>query len=110
MKLKWIIFDGDGVLFDTEKLYVLAWKSFLPSYNINLASDDFEEGVGVEDTLFLQKISEKIKKVLNIYILTSKKLNILPENIIAFEDSETGIKSAKSTGIFCVGIFYYTVN
>lgn len=187
MKLKGIIFDGDGVLFDTENLHVLAWKSFLPFYNINLTSNDFKEGIGVEDNIFLKKLKEKgkipenlkieelvlrkneellkileredikisgkIKKILDflknkykiaiasnsekifvlkvveklnikeyfdeiitrndvekpkpypdIYLLTSKKLNILPENIIAFEDSETGIKSAKSSGIFCIGV------
>jgi HAD superfamily hydrolase (TIGR01509 family) len=187
MKLKGVIFDGDGVLFDTENLHVIAWKSFLPFYNINLTDEDFKEGVGVEDKFFLKKlkdkgkipenleieelikrksealqkildnadikISEEIKKILefskgkykiaiasnsekkfvlkvieklkifhffdiiltrddvlnpkpfpDIYKLVSEKLNILPENLIAFEDSETGILSAKSNGIFCIGV------
>ena len=187
MNLKGIIFDGDGVLFDTENLHVIAWKNFLPSYNINLTDDDFKEGVGVEDRIFLKKLKEKgripgnleieeiikrkseellkilnkvdikiskeIRKILkysknkykiaiasnsekkfvlkvveklkisdffdviltrddvlnpkpfpDIYKLASEKLDIPPENLIAFEDSETGIQSAKSTGIFCVGV------
>jgi beta-phosphoglucomutase len=187
MKLKGVIFDGDGVLFDTENLHVIVWKSFLPFYNINLTDEDFKEGVGVEDKFFLKKlkdkgkipesleieelikrksealqkildsadikISEEIKKILefskgkykiaiasnsekkfvlkvieklkishffdiiltrddvlnpkpfpDIYKLVSEKLNILPENLVAFEDSETGILSAKSNGIFCIGV------
>jgi len=187
MKLKGIIFDGDGVLFDTENLHVIAWKSFLPSYNINLTDEDFKKGIGVEDKIFLEnlkdvgkipknlkikelierksetlqkilnntdiKISEEIKEILkyskgkykiaiasnsekkfilkvveklrisqffdliltrddvinpkpfpDIYKLASEKLNIPPENLIAFEDSETGIKSAKLVGIFCVAL------
>jgi HAD superfamily hydrolase (TIGR01509 family) len=187
MKLKGIIFDGDGVLFDTENLHATAWKNFLPSYNINLTVEDFKDGIGVEDKFFLKKlkekgkipesieieelvkkkseklqkilditeikISEEIKKILkyskgkykiaiasnsekkfifrvvekleishffdliltrddvvnpkpfpDIYKLASKKINVNPENLIAFEDSETGIISAKSAGIFCVGI------
>ncbi|MCM8807190.1 MAG: HAD family phosphatase [Candidatus Omnitrophica bacterium] len=187
MKLKGIIFDGDGVLFDTEKLHVIAWKKVFLMYNINPDSINFEEGIGVEDYLFLKnlkekckipnnipieklvrlkneklleivkkdniEISEKIKEILkflkgkfklaiasnsekrfiikvieklkivkffdvittkndvknpkpfpDIYILTSKKLHISPENLIAFEDSETGIISAKKSGIFCAGV------
>jgi len=187
MKLKGIIFDGDGVLFDTENLHVIAWKSFLPFYKINLTDEDFKEGIGVDDRIFLKKlkekgkipenlkieelikkkskelqkildnadikISEKVKKILeyskgkfkiaiasnseknfvlkviekinishffdiiltrndvlnpkpfpDIYKLASEKLGIPPENLIAFEDSETGIISAKSSGIFCVAV------
>jgi HAD superfamily hydrolase (TIGR01509 family) len=187
MKLKGVIFDGDGVLFDTEKLHVIAWKKVFNSHNIELKEDDFTEGVGVEDKTFLKKLKEnrKIKKDLkieelvreknkellkivnkenakvfeeikeilkflknkykiavasnsekkfvlkvlkitgiydffdliitrddvknpkpfpDIYIEVSKKLKIPVENMIAFEDSETGILSAKSSGIFCIAI------
>ncbi len=187
MKLKGIIFDGDGVLFDTEKLHVMAWKKVLSSYGISLNFKDFEEGIGVEDSEFLKKmkrkgkisknlnieklVEEKSKELLNIldvenvkisikiknvlkilkrkykiaiasnserkfvlkvleklkiseyfdtiitrddvknpkpspeiYLLISKKLKIPPSNLIAFEDSNTGISAAKKGGIFCVGV------
>jgi len=187
MKLKGVIFDGDGVLFDTEKLHVIAWKKVFNSHNIELKEDDFTEGVGVEDKTFLKKLQknrkikkdlkieelvreknkellkivnkenakvfEEIKEILkflknkykiavasnsekkfvlkvlkitgiydffdliitrddvknpkpfpDIYIEVSKKLKIPVENMIAFEDSETGILSAKSSGIFCIAI------
>ncbi|MCM8767215.1 MAG: HAD family phosphatase [Candidatus Omnitrophica bacterium] len=187
MRLKGIIFDGDGVLFDTEKLHVIAWEKVFKDYNIKLNKDDFKEGIGVEDKTFLKKLTEKgkIEKALNleklvfeknmelikivekenikvsdkirevleflkkrykiaiasnsdkkfilkvlelsniynffdsivtrndvkrpkpfpdIYIEVIRNLKIPVENIIAFEDSETGILSAKSSGIFCIGI------
>ncbi|MCS7180626.1 MAG: HAD family hydrolase, partial [bacterium] len=40
----------------------------------------------------------------DIYNKVSKKLKIPISNLIAFEDSETGILSAKTSGIFCVGV------
>ncbi|MCS7181001.1 MAG: HAD hydrolase-like protein, partial [bacterium] len=68
MKLKGIVFDGDGVLFDTEKLHVLAWKKVFKHYNINLSKDDFEEGIGVDDKIFLKKLKDigKIRKDIDI--------------------------------------------
>ncbi|MCM8786119.1 MAG: HAD family phosphatase [Candidatus Omnitrophica bacterium] len=187
MRLKGIIFDGDGVLFDTERLHIIAWERVFKNYNIKLNKDDFAQGVGVEDRTFLKdlekkgkikkglnleklvfeknmelikiveeediKVSDKIREVLeflkkkykiaiasnsdkrfvlkvlelsnicnffnliitrndvkkpkpfpDIYTEVIKKLNLSAENLIAFEDSETGILSAKSSGIFCVGI------
>ncbi|HOK56586.1 MAG TPA: HAD family phosphatase [bacterium] len=187
MNLKGIVFDGDGVLFDTEKLHVIAWKTIFKFHNIELTEDDFAEGVGVEDRVFLKNlkkkgkikkifkieelvseknkqllkivnkknlgVSEETKKILkflknkykialasnsekkfvlkvlkisdiykffdlvitrndvkkpkpfpDIYTEVSRKLKIPAKNIIAFEDSETGIISAKSSGIFCVAL------
>ncbi|MGC8976303.1 MAG: beta-phosphoglucomutase, partial [Candidatus Ratteibacteria bacterium] len=71
MRLKGIIFDGDGVLFDTEKLHVLAWKRFLPF----LKEEDFAEGVGVEDNIFLKRLKEKgkIRKQSKIDELVERK-------------------------------------
>ncbi|MFN4227235.1 MAG: HAD family hydrolase [Candidatus Ratteibacteria bacterium] len=187
MKLEGIIFDGDGVLFDTEKLHVFAWERVFKSYNIKLNKDDFTEGVGVDDKTFLEnlkkkgkirkmikleklvvkknnelikiankqnlKVYDEIREVLkflksrykiaiasnsdkkfilkvvevtniydyfdlivtrndvkrpkpfaDIYFEVIKRLNIPPEKLIAFEDSETGILAAKSSGIFCIAI------
>lgn len=187
MKLEGIIFDGDGVLFDTEKLHVFAWKRVFKNYNIKLNKDDFTEGIGVDDKTFLEnlkkkgkinkmleleklvkeknnelikiadkqnlKVYDEIKEVLkflknryktaiasnsdkkfilkvveltniydyfdlivtrndvkrpkpfaDIYFEVIKRLNIPPEKLIAFEDSETGILAAKSSGIFCIAI------
>ncbi|MFH0889698.1 MAG: HAD family phosphatase [Candidatus Aenigmatarchaeota archaeon] len=37
------------------------------------------------------------------YLLASKKLGINPSDCIAIEDSSTGVKSAKSAGMKCIG-------
>ena len=39
-----------------------------------------------------------------IYLHTAKKLDIKPRNCIAIEDSNCGIRAAKSAGMFCIGI------
>lgn len=187
MEIKGIIFDGDGVLFDTEKLHVIAWKRVFAGYKISLSKRDFEKGIGVADNIFLKdlekegkvpegidkdemiekktdellkileekniKISKGIIKILNflkkdfkialasnsekrfvlkilensgisnffdaivtrndvkfpkpspeIYLTVCKKLDIKPENMIVFEDSETGIIAAKKAKILCIGV------
>jgi HAD superfamily hydrolase (TIGR01509 family) len=39
-----------------------------------------------------------------IYLYTAEKLSVNPEMCIAIEDSPAGIRSAKSAGMFCIGI------
>ena len=38
-----------------------------------------------------------------IYSLTARKLNLLPQNCLAIEDSAPGIEAAKRAGMICVG-------
>ncbi len=38
-----------------------------------------------------------------LYLVTSKKLGISPDDCIAIEDSSAGVESAKSAGIKCIG-------
>ncbi|MDF7638795.1 HAD family phosphatase [Lactobacillus sp. ESL0791] len=40
----------------------------------------------------------------DIYLLAAKKMNIAKENILAFEDSSSGVQAAKAAGIKCVMI------
>ncbi|MGC8977493.1 MAG: HAD family hydrolase [Candidatus Ratteibacteria bacterium] len=56
------------------------------------------------DWIFTRNDVKKPKPYPEIYKLALKKMEINPEEAIAFEDSETGINSAKSSGIFCVGV------
>ncbi|MGI8950586.1 MAG: HAD family hydrolase [Chitinophagaceae bacterium] len=39
-----------------------------------------------------------------IYLVTAKKLNVLPENCVVFEDSVAGIQSAKAAGMKVIAI------
>ena len=41
----------------------------------------------------------------DIYIYTSKKLGVLPEECVVFEDIIEGIKSAKSAGMKTVAVY-----
>jgi HAD superfamily hydrolase (TIGR01509 family) len=39
-----------------------------------------------------------------IYLLTAKRLGVQPGRVLAIEDSEKGIKSAKTAGMKCIGL------
>lgn len=39
-----------------------------------------------------------------IYSLTSQKLNVSPQNCIVFEDSPSGVKSAKKAEMYCIAL------
>jgi len=39
-----------------------------------------------------------------VYQLTSQRMNLPPDRLLAFEDAPCGIQSAKSAGIRCVGV------
>lgn len=38
------------------------------------------------------------------YLLTAKKLEVKPKNCLVIEDSKNGVESAKSAGMYCIGI------
>ena len=38
------------------------------------------------------------------YLVTARKLDVLPQHCIVFEDSTVGVKSAKAAGMFCVAV------
>lgn len=38
------------------------------------------------------------------YLLTARKLGVLPERIVVFEDSEVGVLAAKRAGMYCIAL------
>jgi HAD superfamily hydrolase (TIGR01509 family) len=79
MSIKGIIFDVDGVIFDSEKLHAEAWKRVLEKRNILLIDD--KSGVGRSDKEFLKELQSKgaIPKNLNIKEIQDEKLTVLIE-------------------------------
>jgi len=79
MPIKGIIFDADGVIFDSEKLHAESWKIVFKKRNIFLTDD--RSGVGRSDMEFLQELKDKgaIPKHLNISEIQKEKLTLLIE-------------------------------
>ena len=79
MPIKGIIFDVDGVIFDSEKLHAEAWKVVFEKRNIFLVDD--KSGVGRSDSEFLKELKEKgaVPKNLNIREVQDEKLTVLIE-------------------------------
>ncbi|MDD5455317.1 MAG: HAD family phosphatase [Candidatus Ratteibacteria bacterium] len=77
MSIKGVIFDVDGVIFDSEKLHAQAWKTVFEKRNILLVDD--RSGVGRSDKEFLSQLKEKgaIPKNLNIGEIQDEKLEVL---------------------------------
>lgn len=63
----------------------------------NLALDSFDLITSCEET-------SKHKPHPEPYLLTAEKLRLKPVNCLAIEDSENGIISARSAGMYCVGV------
>jgi len=51
-----VIFDVDGVIFDSERVHVDAWEQVFPPRGIRLWEKDYLAGVGVCDRIFLENL------------------------------------------------------
>lgn len=63
-------------------------------------------GIGKEefDVITTAEECNNVKPAPEIFLLTAKKLNVLPKDIIIVEDSPAGIKAAKTGGFLVVGV------
>lgn len=52
----------------------------------------------------ISRVNNKCKPDPAIYLFAAQKLGIDPKDCLAIEDSEHGIKAARSAGMFCIGI------
>jgi beta-phosphoglucomutase len=71
-----------------EALLKLQKGGLLPLFSLIISGSDVKRGKPFPDT----------------YLLTAKKLGLKPENCLAFEDTQYGVASAKSAGMFCFAI------
>lgn len=76
-------------------------------------SSTFEEAHAIIDLLKLHDYFEVVVTADDVfkgkpdpepYLLTAKKLGIQPQECLVIEDSENGVKSAKSAGMLCIAI------
>ena len=106
MVIKGIIFDFDGVLFDSEKLHREAWKRVFEKRNIFLIDD--RSGVGRSDKEFLEELKAKgtIPENLNIREIQDEKLAILvglaDKKVELFPGIQELLSSFKNRYLFCV--------
>lgn len=61
MAIEAIIFDLDGVIFDSEELHKIAWKMVFKRHNIKITEDDYVKGIGVSDIDFLKGLVQQKK-------------------------------------------------
>lgn len=56
------------------------------------------------DVIISQEDAKNPKPAPDAYLLAAKKLNVLPKECIALEDSETGVASARAAGVYCIAV------
>jgi len=79
MSIKAIIFDVDGVIFDSEKIHVEAWHRVFGKRGITLGADVYAAGIGVEDRIFLMALQKKgtVPMALSTDVLIEEKVSAL---------------------------------
>ncbi len=84
MKFKGIIFDMDGVIFDSEKIYLKNWQDVFESYGYSLKKETYVKGMGIGKEkmkeLFREEFGQNIL-VDEMYIEKDKRLNKYLENM-----------------------------
>lgn len=56
------------------------------------------------DVIIAEEDVKNPKPAPDAYLLAAKKLNVLPKECIALEDSETGVASARAAGVYCIAV------
>ena len=98
-------FPGAVMLLNTIKKgnFKLGLVSSAPKENIDLVLSKLNLERIFDCIVFGQEVSES-KPSPQIYLLAAEKLEVLPSDCLAIEDSPLGVKSAKSAGMKCLAI------
>lgn len=102
VKLKEGAFDFLKKLKDSNIKIGLATSSSMPLLEATLKSNniyDFFDAITVTDEV------KKSKSNPDIYLLSAKKLNVLPEECMVFEDIIAAVKGAKLAGMKVTGVY-----
>lgn len=112
MKKSLFIFDMDGVIVDTEPLYIKMNKDFLKQYNVQISDEEYNQFIGISATKMWDFLKEKyslpyttveliaIEKQAKYNVLASTDLKII-DGIVALlqmlKDKEYSIAIASSS-------------
>src|SRR6266516_3339333 len=109
-----VIFDLDGVIWDGEPLYHEAFNVVLAPYGHTVTESDYSRIIGlsveaawdwVRQHFSLSESPAVFYRVYNDAVLElMKRLGVPPGECLAFEDTPSGIASAKAAGMFAVQV------
>lgn len=92
----------DIIHFAENRNFKIAIASSSSRENITIVAKAIE----IEDKVQIIVSGDEVPKTKpspDIFIKTSKLLNLTPEQCIVIEDSANGVKAAKEAGMFCIG-------
>ena len=85
-----ILWDCDGTIMDTERLYAYAWQTHLKQFGLSIPEDEIKQFVGVDDRIVHSFYSDQVD--LENFDQTMHKLGFIIENSlderIIFQDSK----------------------
>jgi beta-phosphoglucomutase family hydrolase len=83
--------------------FKLGLASSAPKENIDLVLSELKLAGIFDCIVFGQEVSES-KPSPQIYLLAAKKLEVAPNDCVVIEDSQLGVKAAKTAGMKCLAI------
>ena len=85
-----ILWDCDGTIMDTERLYAYAWQTHLKQFGLSIPEDEIKQFVGVDDRIVYSFYSDQVD--LENFDQTMHKLGFIIENSlderIIFQDAK----------------------
>ena len=85
-----ILWDCDGTIMDTERLYAYAWQTHLKQFGLSIPEDEIKQFVGVDDMIVHSFYSDQVD--LENFDQTMHKLGFIIENSlderIIFQDAK----------------------
>ena len=85
-----ILWDCDGTIMDTERLYAYAWQTHLKQFGLSIPEDEIKQFVGVDDRIVHSFYSHQVD--LENFDQTMHKLGFIIENSlderIIFQDAK----------------------